>query len=88
VKHEFKSAYNNQFTSHVITMTQSGRELVMDSGDCGYLQAMTQDFVDGMAFVISAWHPDDYPDWLQGDRCYGQQGCPGYTNFSISNLKF
>ena len=58
----------------------------MLNGDCrDYLNRMTPNITDGMAFVVSSWRPPS-ARWLQGDRCDEECIWPVHTVFE--NLEF
>ena len=84
VKTEFLEQ-NGQFYGYRMTMTQEGRELVMETGDCSdYLQHMTSD-ITNMAFAFSHWDGGSL-DWMQHGVCTG--GCESTAMQTYSNLQF
>ena len=69
------------FSSFTTTFTQNGKSQSM-TGDCEYLNYMSDDVHNNMAFVISNWGGD--ASWLWHDRCSGSCNWPELT---ISNIK-
>ena len=66
-------------------MSQGDQKIVL-TGDCrDYLNRMTPNISDGMAFVVSSWKPPT-ARWLQGDRCNEECVWPVHTVFE--NLEF
>ena len=59
-----------QFSGYTVTLTQgTDREVILSSGDCNYLNGMTED-IQSMAFAISSWSTENL-DWLQHGQCSG-----------------
>lgn len=77
----FNADASGRFSSYTTTMTQNGKTQTM-TGDCSYLNYMSNDIGHGMAFVISNWGGD--ASWLWHDRCSGSCNWP---ELNINNIK-
>jgi len=85
VKIDFNKTEAGSFHNYSTTLSQNTHEIVLsNSSSDGYLNDMTQDLFDGMAFAMSSWASDGI-SWLQHDRCQGT--CPEGTTLSFTNLK-
>ena len=77
--------FEGHFVGYTTTLSQGDQQIVLN-GDCrDYLDRMTPNISDGMAFVFSSWRPPS-ARWLQGDRCDEECVWPVHTVFD--NLEF
>lgn len=61
----------------------------MSDGDCSYLNPMTWNIKEGMAFVLSNWGPDN-TSWIEHGTCTRPDaGCDRVSTLStFKNLRF
>jgi len=75
---------NGVFTGYTTVLEQDGKQVVMQSSNCSYLNRMSDDMTD-MALVISNWGSSGL-DWLQHGVCTGTCSRSG-TFSSISDFQ-
>merc|ERR1712060_341849 len=77
--------FEGHFVGYTTTLTQ-GDQTIELTGDCrDYLNRMTDNVIDGMAFVVSIWRPRS-ARWLQGDRC--DEKCEWPVNTVFRDVEF
>ena len=79
VRQDFHESSDGQFQGYTTVLTQGSNEVILSTGDCSYLNNMTED-MKRMVFVISNWGSDSL-NWLQHGVCSGS--CSNSSTRSI-----
>ena len=82
VRLEFVMSVEGSFNGINTILTQGRRQVEMSSGECYYLQDLTNVLAGGMSFVVNNMMGDD--EFFRKDRCEGD--CSVNPDETIGNI--